>query len=215
MNEVGTLTAIIQNQHLILHSDRAVIWEEQKTLIVSDLHLGKAGHFRKHGIPVPASIHHHDLQRLHRLIVQYSPTRVLFLGDLFHSDFNEEWQDLAHLRKLHQPTEFMLVRGNHDILHDGLYERAGIELVKEWERSPFSFTHERADSTLYNLSGHVHPGIQLTGVARQGLRLPCFYFHQEYAILPAFGNFTGTFRIQPVSGARVFAVAESSVIELI
>ena len=31
-----------------------MFWEEEKALIVSDLHFGKTGHFRKSGIAVPA-----------------------------------------------------------------------------------------------------------------------------------------------------------------
>jgi hypothetical protein len=33
-------------------------------------------------------------------------------------------------------------------------------------------------------------------------------------ILPAFGDFTGTFTLQPKKGNRVFAIADDEVIEL-
>ena len=43
----------IFNQTFLLSAQRTVFWEEEKTLILSDLHLGKSGHFRKSGIAIP------------------------------------------------------------------------------------------------------------------------------------------------------------------
>ena len=54
----------LHQQTLWLTAQRSIFWEEQKTLIVSDLHFGKTGHFRKSGIPVPQTIYKEDLQRL-------------------------------------------------------------------------------------------------------------------------------------------------------
>ena len=44
----------------------------------------------------------------------------------------------------------------------------------------------------YRLAGHIHPSVVLYGTARQSMRLPAFVFGLEGAILPAFGDFTGT-----------------------
>ena len=72
---------------------RAIWWPLRSMLIVSDLHLGKAAHFRKHGIAVPNAVNADTLQRLDQLITQFKPRNVLVLGDLFHSEENEEWQE--------------------------------------------------------------------------------------------------------------------------
>lgn len=37
----------IKDQNLLLLPEKALFWEEEKGLIISDVHLGKAGHFRK------------------------------------------------------------------------------------------------------------------------------------------------------------------------
>ncbi len=211
----GSLTIYLAGEEVILDRERVLFWKKEKMLIVSDLHLGKAGHFRKHGIPVPTEVHLHDLQRLAGLLKTYQPDRLLLLGDLFHSDFNEEWMDLLQFRKHHFSVDFLLVQGNHDVLRRELYQTSGIRVEPEWLQDPFHFTHDATDSKLYNISGHVHPGVRLLGYARQGLSLPCFFFKPNGGILPAFGNFTGTYKIRPTKGSRVFAVSDDQVIELV
>jgi len=58
----------------------------------------------------------------------------------------------------------------------------------------------------YYFSGHLHPGIRIRGGGRQVLQFPCFYFGAEYAVLPAFGRFTGTVSIDPLPESNVFAI---------
>jgi metallophosphoesterase superfamily enzyme len=43
-------------------------------------------------------------------------------------------------------------------------------------------------------------------MGKQSLQFPCFYFGREYAILPAFGQFTGTVSIDPGVESNVFAI---------
>ena len=44
---------IIFKNHFYLHKTGAIFWKEKDTLLLADIHLGKVGHFRKSGIPVP------------------------------------------------------------------------------------------------------------------------------------------------------------------
>ncbi|MEQ8583179.1 MAG: ligase-associated DNA damage response endonuclease PdeM [Marinoscillum sp.] len=204
-----------KGQSLVLSCDRSIFWEDHSALVVSDLHLGKAGHFRKHGIPVPSQIHISDLQRVNSLIERYRPQRILFLGDLFHSDQNEEWQDFTHWSNFHSNLEQILILGNHDILDHAQYERTKVQLCEEYLHGPFEFTHETRQSKAYNISGHIHPSIRLSGLARQGVTLPCFYFGQDHGLLPAFGEFTGNHPIRAKAGDQVFAIGEDLLIGLV
>jgi uncharacterized protein len=207
----------IHGQHLWLTAQRSIFWEEQKALIVSDLHFGKTGHFRKSGIPVPQTIYKEDLQRLVSLLDYFKPSRLIVVGDFFHSHENTEldwfrrWRfDLSHI-------DFVLVRGNHDILKDAWYKEAGIEVIeKELLIQPFLFTHDRCDDRddVYTFCGHIHPGIYLHGLGRQGLRLPCFYFAKNHCVLPAFSRFTGTALVQPERNEKVFAIVENKLVQM-
>jgi metallophosphoesterase superfamily enzyme len=69
---------------------------------------------------------------------------------------------------------------------------------------------EFPDKAPYYFSGHLHPGIRIRGMGKQSLQFPCFYFGTEYAVLPAFGKFTGTVSIDPLPESNVFAILPRS-----
>jgi DNA ligase-associated metallophosphoesterase len=202
----------IKEQQLWLSPDRCIYWEEEESLIVSDLHFGKTGHFRKEGIAVPQRVYREDLFRLLCQIQYFRPRRLLVVGDLFHSRENKELALFLKWREDLADLDIQLIQGNHDILHDSWYEKAGIGLSKEpLSVGPFSFVHDIEDvglevSDRYYFSGHIHPGIRIRGMGRQSLQFPCFYFGGEYAVLPAFGRWTGTVSIDPAPEDNVFAI---------
>lgn len=201
----------LSGEVLTLLPERAIFWEKKKTLFLSDLHLGKAGHFRKHGIPVSRKIHLTDIQILETLIKKLNPHKVLLLGDLFHSFENNEWQDFLNFLQVYDSINFVLVEGNHDILSE---YPPSLSVTTHLEIGPFSFSHYRESSSFYNISGHIHPGVIVRGKGRQSITMPCFYFTQDYGVLPAFGQFTGVKKIRPRKGDRVYGVADGNVIEL-
>src|SRR5215213_5829438 len=207
----------LHNQHLWLTAQRSIFWEEEKALIVSDLHFGKTGHFRKSGIAVPQTIYKEDLQRLVVLLNYFKPGKLIVVGDFFHSHENTEldwfkrWRDdFAHLK-------IILVKGNHDILKDRWYRDAGIDVIeKELRIHSFLFTHDKCEDhkDIYTFCGHIHPGIYLQGLGKQSLRFPCFYFTKHHCILPAFSRFTGVALIEPRQRDHVFAVVENKLIRM-
>jgi len=212
------LSITLRDQHLSLHPFKAVYWQEAELLLLADLHLGKASHFRRAGIPVPGAVSQQNWDKLLSLLVEVKPGRVLFLGDLFHSEYNAEWEDFCGLLRQFSQVCFELVPGNHDILPAAAYEQAGL-LVREvaYAEGPFLFTHHplaEADPRGYNLAGHLHPGVYLRGRGRQGQKVPCFYFGAQGGILPAFGAFTGTAALRAGNGDRVFVVAGEDVLEV-
>ncbi|RPD48929.1 ligase-associated DNA damage response endonuclease PdeM [Paracnuella aquatica] len=207
----------ILGQTFWLHGHRAIFWEEQKALILSDLHFGKTGHFRKAGIAVPQQVYKEDLQRFVSLLQYFSPQQVIAVGDLFHSRKNLELDWFRRWRLDFPHLQFHLVRGNHDILQDQWYVEAEIQLWPEaMEIGPISFAHEWCSNTAqgFTFCGHIHPGIAFNGAGRQSIKLPCFYFTPTHCILPAFSKFTGLALVHPKKGDQVFAIAENTVVPL-
>lgn len=213
----------LRGQQLWLSADRCIFWEEEQSLIVSDLHFGKTGHFRKAGIAVPQSVYREDLLRLLCQIQYFRPRQLLVVGDLFHSRENKELELFLKWRQDFPHLGIQLIEGNHDILHKDWYEKAAITVNPGvLTRGPFSFVHDITDITggaadeteagaaaaaeTYYFSGHIHPGIRLRGMGRQSLMFPCFYFGGGYAVLPAFGRWTGTVSIAPAPEDHVFAI---------
>ncbi|MEC5142349.1 ligase-associated DNA damage response endonuclease PdeM [Chitinophaga sp. 212800010-3] len=204
-----------QEQHWHLLPQRAVFWAEEKALILSDLHLGKTAHFRKSGIAVPAGIMQEDLFRLQRLITHYMPERLIIVGDMFHSVENNEVQFFRVWRQQFSNVSFDLVRGNHDIMADEVYEQLQINVHNTFSLRDIHFVHEPDGSRngfRYTFSGHLHPAFVMQGAGKQRLRLPCFYFGPHCGILPAFGDFTGSASLDPGESDPVFVIAGKSII---
>ena len=209
----------ILNNHFILSANRIIYWEEEKALILSDMHLGKSGHFRKNGIGIPQNIFMEDLQRLFAEIQIYKPVKLIIVGDLSHSHSNKEFDLFLKWRKDLPGIEVHLVLGNHDILGRKWYDEAAIQVHEDCLTiGSFTFTHDigKCETIPHNyyFSGHIHPGITLKGPGKQTLRLPCFYFGKNDAVLPAFGKFTGTYPVVPGKTDTVFAIAEKSLIRI-
>lgn len=211
-----TTTTTIRGEELILHPSKVIYYPNENALIISDAHLGKADHFRKSGIPVPEGVNKTNLDKIESLINEFNPERIIFLGDLFHSSLNIAWTTFNNLINQFPNKVFELVKGNHDILPDEVYKSSSLIIVDELILGPFMLTHIPLDrkSELYNLAGHIHPGISLKGKAKQYLKLPCFVFNKWQGILPAFGDFTGLFKMNPQEWDQIFGVSSDSVKKL-
>jgi DNA ligase-associated metallophosphoesterase len=199
--------------------DRALYFPTLHALILSDLHLGKINHFRKSGIAVPVAANEVNLERLVKLLMQYKPKRVIFIGDLFHSHYNSEWESLGPIIQNFSACSFELVPGNHDIMSSLQYERHGIAIHPlQYDLTPvISLIHEPVESgpaNKYFISGHIHPAVQLSGRGRQSVTLPCFWFGKDQAILPAFGVFTGMKVIRPEPGDKVCALVNDELLDV-
>lgn len=208
----------VVDEELEMLPEKALWWISKKILLVADLHLGKINHFRKAGIPVPTKANDRNWESILHLVETTKPKRVVFLGDLFHSHYNEEWEVLRQLIKNFPEVSFELVIGNHDILSDNQYARNNLKLHRErLMEEPFVFSHhpmEEIEGDWYNLAGHIHPGVLLQGKGKQAVTLPCFYFGERQGILPAFGSFTGLARIQPKKEDRIFVIVENTVVKI-
>lgn len=209
---------VIRDTTLILLPEGAIYLPDHEALLLADLHLGKAAHFRKNGIPIPPQADEANWLQLARVLDKYPACHVFFLGDLFHSEYNTDWDHMQDLTDHYSGHRFTLVRGNHDILVGEQYISSGIsEIVEEANIGPFLLTHHPLNEfpgDSYNLAGHVHPGISVKGRGRQRVKLSCFYFEDASGILPAFGQFKGRFLLSPVRGARIFAITGEEVIDV-
>lgn len=206
-------------QHLWLSPLKAIYWENRKALILSDLHLGKTGHFRKAGIAIPQTVYKDDLHRLFGLVQHFKPDNLIIVGDFFHSSSNKEAELFAKWRNDHNNLGIQLIKGNHDILPQQWYADHLISIHENrLTDGPFTFVHEWTEKLQeepeYFFSGHIHPGVLISGAGRQSMRLPCFYFEKSHAILPAFGGFTGLATLKPTRSTRIFAIANEDLIHL-
>ncbi|GAB5563115.1 MAG: ligase-associated DNA damage response endonuclease PdeM [Winogradskyella sp.] len=203
----------IKNEELILTNQRALYWQREHALILSDVHIGKTAHFRKHGIPMPDEILQRDLQRLKELIDHFTPHRLYIVGDLFHAERNSDITTFKSWLQQFPELKIILIQGNHDRQSNSLMDDLNIKVLSKLEINPFTFIHDISEiqTDNFKISGHLHPGILLKGKGKQSLKLPCYQITKHQLILPAFSLFTGLYTKDIPQDAIVYAFTDASI----
>lgn len=209
----------IRNNNFFLYPLKGIFWEEQRVLLISDIHIGKTAAFRSAGIPVPGGSTSEDLKNLSELISQTKPRELIILGDLIHSSIENRERTLNALKLWRVENESItvtLIKGNHDQATDLFFQRLRIEVNHDpREFGEFVFTHQPKDIPgKFIFSGHIHPAVRLAGKGKMREQLQCFYFSDDFAILPSFGSFTGNFIIKPKDYEKVYVIAGDEVLEV-
>lgn len=153
------------------------------------------------------------MQRLLSQLQFYKPEQLVVVGDLFHSVMNKELEFFKRWRNDFNSLHFRLVKGNHDILKKEWYSEANID-VSDLHLSigRFCFVHDISQACApsaevdYYFSGHIHPCVHLKGLGKQSISLPCYYFSETFAVIPAFSKFTGTALIDRRTSDSIFAI---------
>lgn len=197
---------------LELLPERALLWPSHHTLVVADIHLGKAATFRSFGIPVPEGCMQEDLNRLGALIDKYRIQKCIVAGDLIHAkrgltshtlNLFADW--LSSI-----PAEVHLVLGNHDkALEKVLPERWKIECHSKLIFPPFVFKHlPEKDVEGFVWAGHLHPLAQVKYGGKVH-KLPTFQIGAAVGVLPAFSSFVKGAVVEndtlyPIAGDYIF-----------
>jgi uncharacterized protein len=212
-------TIQLSNETVMLHPEKALYWPREATLFVADIHVGKVAAFRAAGMPLPPGSTTAALKRLSRVVNDMQAKRIVFLGDFLHSRAARAEPTFAKFfewRESQQHINITLVRGNHDKHAGDPPADWQIDCIEEGETlGPFCLAHHPVASDKgYVLAGHIHPAIRLNGAGNDTLRLACFWAGEQVMVLPAFGEFTGTYVVKPKTGDRVFVVADGQVVEV-
>ncbi len=209
----------VAGEELYLSSLRAVYWPRERSIMIADVHLGKAESFRVLGAPIPAhQILNDQLTCMSALMKQFECKRVLVLGDLLHAPAGLTPALVAAVAQWVSATgaQIFLVPGNHD--------RQLTKVASEWELTllpavhtmgPFTFVHEpRAIPGGHVWCGHLHPAVRMRS-GHDSMKLPAFHIGMNISVLPAFSRFTAGGPITPVHGDRVFAIADGNVVQVL
>jgi uncharacterized protein len=178
-----------QAQTLHLLPSGGLYWPAQKTLTVSDLHLGKSERLaRRGGSLLPPYETQATLEKLDRDLEATQAETVICLGDSFDdlaaADGIEDTSRLW-LARLMAGRRWTWITGNHD---PGPLEIGGTHRA-ELKCPPFTFRHIAEPGEVAEISGHYHPKARLAGQSR-----PCFLADANRLIMPAYGVYTGGLR---------------------
>ena len=167
----------------------ALHWPARKTLVVSDLHLGKSERLaRRGGTLLPPYETQATLEKLDRDLEGTGADTVICLGDSFDDLAAADGiEDAARLwlARLMAGKHWVWITGNHD---PGPIEIGGTHQA-ELRLAPFTFRHIADPQETAEISGHYHPKARLAGQSR-----PCFLADAARLILPAYGAYTGGLR---------------------
>lgn len=209
---------------VVLLPGRAALLPASRTLLLSDLHLGKAATFRRAGIPVPEGSAQKDLSRLTALVARHAVQRLLVLGDLFHTRSgctDTVRHEFAAARARMAGVECVLVLGNHDRPLGKFPDSLGIDaVVPAIDEPPFHFVHEPSAAVdagrrdLFTIGGHLHPTVSIRSPSGDRLADRCFVAEASVLVLPAFGSFTGGHRVTPTDGMRIWIARDDGVVEV-
>lgn len=204
---------------VVLRPDRSLYVPGTRTLIVADVHWGKAAAFRALGVPVPHGTTGAGLATLDAALRDTDAQALIVLGDLWHARAGmtpATVQQVEAWRATRPGLAITLVRGNHDLHAGDPPASLGITCVDApLVVGPFALCHHPCEcDDGYVLAGHVHPVTQLFGRGRQKLTLPCFAFGARGGLLPAFGEFTGGGIIDRREYREVHVIADDSVMPL-
>ena len=172
---------------------------KEKTLILSDLHIGIEECLNRQGILIPRSQFQDILTKLKLILNEVQVNRVIFNGDLKH-EFGEiskqEWNNILNLFDFLHDKEIIIIKGNHDPILKPIAEKRGMKLVDSYNINDVTVLH--GDKIVENLNntliiGHEHPAISL----KKGIRTekyPCFlkgkYNKHELIVMPSFNLLT-------------------------
>jgi hypothetical protein len=180
----------------------ALFWEDERLLIVSDLHLEKGSSFAARGVLLPPFDTAATLSRLGAVIARHDPRTVIALGDSFHDRKAHERlspDDSDVLSAFQSRRDWIWISGNHD---PALPPDLSGVVADEVAIGPIVFRHEPTGA-VGEIAGHLHPKARVSTRGRSVERR-CFASDGERAVMPAFGAYTGGLSIRDVAFAAIF-----------
>ena len=180
----------------------ALYWDEQRLLVVSDLHLEKGSSFATRGVLLPPYDTLATLSRLAAVISRHDPKTVIALGDSFHDRTAHErlsGDDRDAVAALQSGRDWIWISGNHDPMPP---RDLGGTIADEVAIGPITFRHEPTGAH-GEIAGHLHPKARVSARGRS-MERRCFASDGMRAVMPAFGAYAGGLSIRDAAFAKIF-----------
>ena len=201
----GGLRTRLNGAAVTLRASGALWLEEQRTLVVADLHLEKGSAYAMRGQMLPPYDTRETLRRLQAEVMATLPDAVVLLGDTFHDRKSEDRlarDDAQTLRSLAGATRLIWVIGNHDA--DGPRALPG-DVADELSVAGLTLRHEPVDGPqVGEVAGHLHPCARVVA-SRGSVRRRCFVTDGSRMVVPAFGAYAGGLNIRHAAFAGLFS----------
>jgi DNA ligase-associated metallophosphoesterase len=197
-----SMSVTIAGVTLIADLSGALFWEEQRLLVVSDLHLEKGSSFAARGVLLPPYDTVATLGRLGAVIARYDPRTLIALGDSFHDRSAHgrlSVPDREAIVALQARRDWIWIAGNHD---PALPDDLGGTVAGEVAVGPIVFRHQPTGA-VGEIAGHLHPKARVATRGR-AVERRCFAADGERVVMPAFGAYTGGLSIRDEAFSKIF-----------
>ena len=190
MSPRGAHSFTLAEARLLALPTGALLWPEARTLVVSDLHLGKSERMaRRGGALTPPYETLDTITRLQADLDRADPRTVICLGDSF--DDREAADALGEpearaLDHAMRGRNWIWVEGNHD---PGSLPLGGLHAA-DVTMPPLTLRHIAEAGATGEVSGHYHPKATLP-MPGGAVTRPCFLLDEDRLVLPAYGTYTG------------------------
>ncbi|MBS3137484.1 metallophosphoesterase [Candidatus Woesearchaeota archaeon] len=145
--------------------------KKQRTLILSDIHLGYEEYMHKKGVVVPRFMLKDLILRLESVFERVKPEKIIITGDLKH-EFGEinqqEWREILRFLDflLKHCREVIIIRGNHDRFLSPISRKRNIMLqssvvIDEYLIAHGDETFDIPENVKTIIIGHEHCAISL------------------------------------------------------
>lgn len=213
------MTITRRDEPIRLLAGHAAFLPGHSTLVLSDVHLGKAASFQSKGIAIPDGDDLRDLRRIETLIRETGAQHLVIAGDLFHSASGRTPQLDAQLARwiTGLPAGVTLVLGNHDRKSLPSKTIHGITSIPHLDLGEILITHDPAhapETGSFTIAGHLHPAIRIREGKAAAIRCPCFWSTERMLVLPSFGTFTGGRLIHPDPKDSIHIALNGRIVEI-
>jgi hypothetical protein len=184
--------------------DKALYLEQEKILVIADLHLGYEEYLNKQGVFLPRFQYKKIIEDLDKIFLEVEKVKeIIILGDLKHEFggiLRQEWREvlnfLNYLKK--KVKKIVLIKGNHDNYLINILKKEKIKIKDFYVSGELAFMHGHKmfsgildkDKEIKKIFlGHLHPAIRISKGAKSEI-YKCFlrgrWKGKEVVILPSF-----------------------------
>ncbi|MGI8819724.1 MAG: metallophosphoesterase [Chthoniobacterales bacterium] len=198
-------------EHVLLDGRLALYHQQQRWLVVTDLHFGYELSQRVAGRLMPLWGMDVIERQLLGLLADYEPRKLLILGDVVH-DGAARTEARCLIDRLRQQCEVIVLAGNHDRQLAG-----AVPMEASWLADGYHFHHGHCaaePAASIQVIGHHHPAGTITDGAGLRLKLPAFVQQGPCWIMPAFSPWAASTAWKADAESRIWLCSPARILLL-
>lgn len=164
--------------------DHGLLLTKSKTIIISDLHIGKEDELTKQGLNIPINGYKDIQKRIKTILNKHKPKKFVINGDVKHNFGNFGYEEFKRVnsifKQIQEKSQLEVIQGNHDKIIKSATNKANITLKHHLKINDFYICHghKKHENNEYKESnvviiGHLHPSVGISNGIREE-KYKCF-----------------------------------------